>query len=107
MNQVMYNMIITKDLYRKVYDYIDPLREQLASLEWSIREAQQQGIGFTTDQDVLGRDMLFKLKSLVYWCVITSGKQQQVGIYNAYKNSILVRYEYTVGNIVYVDKSGI
>ena len=51
--------------------------------------------------------MLFKLKSLVYWCVITSGKQQQVGIYNAYKNSILVRYEYTVGNIVYVDKSGI
>ena len=39
MNQVIYNMIITKDLYRKVYDYIDPLREKLASLEWSIREA--------------------------------------------------------------------
>ena len=36
----------------------------------------------TTGQSVFGKDMLFKLASVVDWQVVTAGKHLQVGIDN-------------------------
>ena len=61
----------------------------------------------TSSQDVFGRYMIFNLASVIKWKVITAQKQHQVDIDYARKNSKQVRFEYTVGNLVYVGISGI
>ena len=51
--------------------------------------------------------MIFNLTSVVYWRVITAGKQRQVDIYNFRENAMQVTHEYAVGDIVYVEMTGI
>ena len=51
--------------------------------------------------------MIFNLTSVVYWRVITAGKQRQVDIYNFQENAMQVTHEYAVGDIVYVEMTGI
>ena len=46
--------------------------------------------------------MISNPTSVVYWQVVTSRKQQQVGIDNVHENAKRVRFHYTVKNTVYV-----
>ena len=61
----------------------------------------------TPGQAVFGRDIILNLTSVVDRQVITAGKQRQVGIDNVQENARRVMYDYTIGNLVYVEISGI
>ena len=79
-HQVILNMFVTKDIDNKLFDYIYPWGETLASISWEIRASYHRIIWSTPGQDVFGRDMISNLKSFVDWRVITPGKHWQVEI---------------------------
>ena len=58
-------------------------------------------------QDVFGRYMLFNLVSVIYWWFVTAMKQRQVDIDNVRENSWQVMHDYAIGNLVYVEMTGI
>ena len=64
--QVIYKIIFTKELDIKVYDYIEPWKENLFSVAWGIRASYHITLDFTPFQAVFGRDMLFNLRSIVF-----------------------------------------
>ena len=51
--------------------------------------------------------MKFNLVKVIYWRVITSKKKQQVDIDNVCKNARRVSHDYAIGDLVYVDMTGI
>ena len=51
--------------------------------------------------------MFFNLASVVDWQVVTAAKQHQVDIDNVIENAIQVTHEYTIGDQVYVEMTGI
>ena len=57
----------------------------------------------TPGQVVFGRDMLFKITSVVEWLVVTASKQRQVEIYKFRENGRLVMHDYAIGNLLYVE----
>ena len=61
-DQVVQNMIKTKELDKFVFDYIDPWAEVLSSVTWAIRTLYHSTLNATPAQLVFGRDMLFNIK---------------------------------------------
>ena len=61
----------------------------------------------TPAQAFFGRDMLFKLVSVVYWRVLNYVKQRQVDIDNVRENATRVRHDYAIGNQIYVEITSI
>ena len=101
-HQVIFNMLVTKDIYNKVFDYIDPWGKTLVPIAWEIRDYYHCTIGTTPEKYVFGRDMIFNLTSVVDCRVITAKKQCQFEIDNICKNAKQFRFDYAVGYIVYV-----
>ena len=66
-HQVELNMLATKYLDKKVFDYIDPWGEKLAYIAWEIRVSYHRTIMDMPGQAVFGRDMLFNPASVVEW----------------------------------------
>ena len=66
-HQVILNMHVTKDLDNKVFEYKYPWGETLEYIAWAIRSSYRLTIMATAGQAVFGRDMLFKLASVVDW----------------------------------------
>ena len=64
-HQVILNMLVTKYLDNKVFGYIYPWGETLASIAWAIRVSYLCNILSTPGQAVFGRDMLFNLASVI------------------------------------------
>ena len=60
-HQVILNMLVTKDLDNKVFDYIYTWGEILASIEWATRASYHHTIITTPGQALFGRDILFNL----------------------------------------------
>ena len=58
-------MLATKDIDNKVFDYIDPWGETLASIAWAIRASYHRTMHATIGQSVFGRDMIFNLVSVI------------------------------------------
>ena len=106
-HQVVLNMIVTNDLDKKVFDYIDPWDENLVSIEWSRRASYYRTMMATPVQDVFGRDMLFNLTSVIYWRVTTAAKKHQADIDNVIENARQFTHDYAIGNQVYVEINGI
>ena len=73
----------------------------------AIRASYYCTLGVTSGQDVFRRDVLFNLKSIVDWPVVTSKNQQQVKIDNVFENDRQVSYYYTIVNLIYVENIGI
>ena len=67
MNPVIHNMLVTKDIGNKLFNYIEPWSENLASIKWSIRASYHHTIWSTPDQSALGIYMILKTVSLVDW----------------------------------------
>ena len=65
MHQVILNMIVNKDISNKVFDYIYPWDETLASIVWVIRTSYYHTIKYTPVQAVFDRNMIFSLASVV------------------------------------------
>ena len=105
--QVILNMIVTKDIDNKAFEYIDPWSEALAYIELEIRASYHSTIMDTPGRAVFGRYMQFNLASFVDWIVVTAAKQQQVDIDNFQENARRVTHSYTIGNTCYVEMTGI
>ena len=85
------------------------LGEQLFALiiktcSWS-RASYSCTLGATPFQAVFIIYMIFNLASIVDWRVITARNHLQVEINNVLKNSKRVRFDYTMGNLVYLYKT--
>ena len=80
--QLTLNMLVTKDLDKKVFDYIYPWCETLVSIAWALRDSYHSTIHAMSCQSVFGIYIIFNLTSVLDWRVITTGKQQQVDIGN-------------------------
>ena len=79
-HQLLLNMLVTKDLDNKVFDYIDPWGENLEYIEWEIRDYYHSTIMHKLGHNIFGWDMLFNLASVVDWRVATAANQIQVDI---------------------------
>ena len=62
-------------------------------------------LGFNPGKSAIGIYMIFIIKSILCWCVITNRKQRQVKVYNAHENSIQIIYGCAIGDLLYVDKT--
>ena len=51
--------------------------------------------------------MIFDLTPFIYWQVVTAIKKQQVNIYNVHKNSKQFSNYHAIGNLIYVENTGI
>ena len=60
-HQVIYNMLVTKYLDKKVFDYIDTWCETLANIAWSIRVPYHRTLNSTPVQNIFCRDIILKL----------------------------------------------
>ena len=78
-NQIILNMLVTKYLANKVFDYIDPWGENLSYISWSIRDSDHHTIQATPGQYVFGIYMILKIASVVDWLVINAGKKATSG----------------------------
>ena len=101
MHQTISNMLITKDLDNKVFNYIDPWGENLEYISWMMRAYYHHNIQLTPGQAVFGRDMIFNIESVLDWQAITTVKQQQMDIDNVRENSRQVMHDYAIVDIVY------
>ena len=95
-------MLVTKDIDKRIFDYIYPWGETLAYKECVMRASYHFNIRSTLGQAVLGRNMLFEIASVVDWPVATTMKQLQVDIDNVRENAKQVRHDYAIGDRVYV-----
>ena len=96
-HQLILNMLDTKDIDNKVFDYIDLWGETLAYIAWAIRDSYHRTRMATPGQAFFGRGMLFKLASVIDWLVSTAAKQRQVDIDNVRENAIRVTHDFTIG----------
>ena len=76
------NMLLTKDISNKFFDYIYPWGETLAYIAWKIRASYCHTIQATPGKYLFFRDMIFNLASFIDWKVINTGKQRQAEIDN-------------------------
>ena len=65
-HQVMLNMLVTKDLDKKVFEYIYPWGETLAYISWAIKDSYNCTIMTAPSQYIFGKYMVFNLASVVY-----------------------------------------
>ena len=61
----------------------------------------------TPCQDVFVRDMLLNLALVVEWQVVTAAKQRQVDTDDVRENARQVTHDYTIGDWVYAEMTGI
>ena len=87
MHQVILNMLVTKYLFNKVFDYIYPWCETLESIAWVIRASYHFNIQVTLGKSIFGSDIIFNLASVAYWPFIAAGKKRQVEIDNFRENA--------------------
>jgi len=106
-HQVIHNMIVTKDLDGRTFDYIDPWGEILSSIAWAVRASHHSTFNKTPGQLVFGRDIIFNLSTVVDWKAITARKQAQVDRDNLRENANRVSHDYAIGDQVYVKIDGI
>ena len=66
-HKVILNMLVTKDLDKKVFDQIYRWGETLAYIAWVIRDSYHHTIMSKLGQAVFGRYMIFNLTSVVEW----------------------------------------
>ena len=97
-HQVILIILFTKDLDIKVFNYIYPWGETLASIACAIIASYNRTIMVTPGQAVFGRDILFNLPSVVDWRVAIADKQRQVEIDNFRKNAKQVTHDYAIGD---------
>ena len=66
-NKSILNMLVTKDIDNKVFDYIYPWGENLSSIACAIRAPYRCNIMATPGQAVFAKDLVFNLVVVVEW----------------------------------------
>ena len=65
-SHVLLNMLVTKDLDKKVFEYIYTWGETLASISWAIRNSYNCTIMTAPSQYIFGKYMVLNLALVVY-----------------------------------------
>ena len=100
MHQGINNMLVVKNVDKKLFDYIYSWIETIASIEWSIIFSHFRNIGATPGKAVYDIDILFNITSVIKWQVILERKKQQVNIDHIHKNSNEVIFDYAIDNLL-------
>ena len=66
-NQVIYNMLVSKDFDEKVFEYIYIWDKTIAYIAWKISASYLLTIGDTQSQTVISKDMISSLVSVIDW----------------------------------------
>ena len=61
MHQIIYNMLVTKDPERNLFEYICPWIEILASIAYEIKDSYPRTLVFMPGLSVYVKDVLFNL----------------------------------------------
>ena len=100
-------MLVTKDIYNTVFNYIDPWGKTIEYIAQGIRASYHLTIMAIPGQAFFCREMLLNLTSVLEQRVVTAAKQQQVDIDHLRENSRQVMHDYAIGNRVYAEMTGI
>ena len=103
LHQVILNILVTKEINNKVFEYIYTWVETLSSISWFVKASYHRTIQAMPGQDFFGRDMIFNLASVIEWRVMTALKQRQVDMDNVLENDRQVTHDYAIGNQVHVE----
>ena len=106
-HQVIHDMIKTKELDKLIFDYINPWGKVLSSVAWAIGALYHSTLQAIPAQLVFGRDMLFNMKKVINWRLITKNKRKQIACDNTRENTERIPYQYKVGDEVLRIKRGI
>ena len=87
-------MIKIKELDKFFFDYINYWAEVLSSVAWEIRASYHSTLNATPAQLVFGRDMLFNIKKVINWKLITENKRKQIACNNKRKNTGAIKNTY-------------
>ena len=93
-HQVVHDMIKTKELDKLIFDYIDPWGKILSLVAWAIRALYHSTLQATLAQIVFGRDMLFNMKKMINWQLMTENKWKQIARDNARENTEHIPHQY-------------
>ena len=99
-HQVVQDMIRTKELDKLVFDYIDPWAKVLSSVAWAIRASYHSTLQAMTAKLVFGRDMLFNIKKINNWQLITNNKCKKIAYNIARENTERTPHQYKIGDEV-------
>ena len=86
-HQVVHDMIKIKELDKAIFDYINPWGKVLSSVAWAIQASYHSTQQATSAQIVFGRDMLFNMKKVINWQLITNNKLKQIACDNIQENT--------------------
>jgi hypothetical protein len=106
-HQVIHNILVTKQVEKLTFDYIDPWGRILNSIIWAIRASYHSTTQATPTQAVFGRDMLFNISKVVDWSIIAARKREQIKKDNKRENAMRIDYDYSIGDRVYHIKQGV
>ena len=96
-----------KELGKLIFDYINPWGKVLSSVAWAIQASYHSTLQATPAQIVFGRDMLFNMKKVINWRLITENKRKQIACDNIRENTERIPHKYQVGDEVLRIKKGI
>ena len=66
-HQVIFNMLVTKDIDNKLFDYIDPRGETLTYIAWDIWAYYHSNSEAKIGQYFFGKVMILKIMAVVDW----------------------------------------
>ena len=99
-HQVIANMIRTFELESTYMDKEDPWSGILAATAYAVRSTYHTTLQASPGQLVFGRDMIFNIKHVANWKLITYRKQKLINSNNERENKRRIAHEYNVGDKV-------
>ena len=93
-------MIKPKELDKLVFDYIYPWGEVLSLVALVIQASYHLTLQATQAQIVFGRDMLFNMKKMINWQLMTKNKHKQIARDNKWENTECIPHQYKIGDKV-------
>jgi len=103
-HQVIANMIRTFELEENYLDEDDPWGGILAATAYAVRSTYHTTLKATPGQLVFNRDMVFNIKHIANWKAISDRKQKVINYNNARENAKRLKYTYTVGEKVLLER---
>ena len=104
---VLTDMLRTAEVDGKELDAMNPWGPHLNAAAYAIRSTYHTTLGATPAQLVFGRDMVLPIRFRADWAVIEQRRQQEMGRNNTRENAKRARYEYKIGDKVFLQKPGI
>ena len=103
---VLADALRTAEVDGKELDPINPWAPYLNAAAFAIRSTYHTTLDATPAQLVFGRDMVLPIRYMADWALIEEKRQQEMERNNMRENSKRIKYEYKVGDKIYLTKPG-